>query len=155
MLMTIDLFPTIAHLAGAELPKHKIDGLDVWPILAGKPGARNPHDFYLFYYENNQLQAVSTGDGRWKLQLPHTYRTLAEHPGGHGGDPAKYESKTIVEPELYELATDIGERQNVAANHPDVVGRLLAVAEDARIELGDSLSKRAGRGVRPPGRVAD
>jgi arylsulfatase len=155
MLMTIDLFPTIAHLAGAELPKHKIDGLDVWPILAGKPGARNPHDFYLFYYENNQLQAVSTGDGRWKLQLPHTYRTLAEHPGGHGGDPAKYESKTIVEPELYELATDIGERQNVAANHPDVVGRLLAVAEDARIELGDSLSKRVGRGVRPPGRVAD
>src|SRR4029078_9091043 len=32
MLMTIDLFPTIARLVGADLPRHAIDGLDVWPI---------------------------------------------------------------------------------------------------------------------------
>ncbi|HEX4646812.1 MAG TPA: sulfatase, partial [Verrucomicrobiae bacterium] len=32
MLMTIDIFPTVAKLIGAELPKHKIDGLDVWPL---------------------------------------------------------------------------------------------------------------------------
>ncbi len=91
MLMTIDLLPTIARLVGAELPEHAIDGLDVWPLLAGQPGATNPHDAYLYYYEQNQLQAVVSGDGRWKLQLPHTYRSLAGHPGGHGGIPAKYQ----------------------------------------------------------------
>ena len=77
MLMTIDLFPTIARLVGAELPRHPIDGLDIWPILAGEPGATNPHNFYFFYYEQSQLQAVVTGDGRWKLQLPHTFSSLA------------------------------------------------------------------------------
>src|ERR1051325_5560012 len=50
MLMTIDLFPTIAKLVGAELPKHRIDGLDVWPLLAGEKGAKNPHDAYFSYY---------------------------------------------------------------------------------------------------------
>src|SRR5882672_3009710 len=90
MLMTIDLFPTIARLIGAELPKHKIDGLDVWPVIAGQKGAQNPHEGYAFYYEQNQLQAVTSGDCRWKLQLPHTYRTLAGRPGGTNGIPAKY-----------------------------------------------------------------
>jgi arylsulfatase A len=153
MLMTIDLLPTIAHLVGAELPKQKIDGLDVWPLLSGKPGAKNPHEYYLFYYENNQLQAVTSGDGRWKLQLPHKYSSLEGHERGHGGQPVKYESKKIEQPELYELTTDIGETTNVAAKHPDIVQRLLAFAEYGREELGDSLTKRVGSGVREPGRV--
>ena len=105
MLMTIDLFPTIARLVGAELPKHAIDGLDVWPLLAGQPGAINPHDAYLYYYEQNQLQAVVTGDGHWKLQLPHNYRSLAGLAGGHGGVPTKYKQVKIIQPELYDLAT--------------------------------------------------
>ena len=155
MLMTIDLLPTIARLVGAELPKHTIDGLDVWPLLAGQPGATNPHDAYLYYYEHNQLQAVVSGDGRWKLQLPHTYRTLAGQPGGHGGIPAKYQQKKIVQPELYDLASDLGrdDRRRRAASR--VVKRLLAVAERARAELGDSLTKRQGRGVRAAGQVKD
>ena len=61
MLMTIDLFPTIAKLVGAELPKHKIDGLDVWPIISRQPGAKNPHDAYWFYYRS---QRPSSGDQR-------------------------------------------------------------------------------------------
>jgi arylsulfatase A len=152
MLMTIDLFPTIARLVGAELPKHTIDGLDVWPLLAGQPGAVNPHEAYLYYYEHNQLQAVVSGDGRWKLQLPHTYRSLAGLPAGHGGMPAKYKQVKMIHPELYDLANDDGETTDVAAQHPEVVSKLLAVAERARIELGDSLTKREGRGVRSPGR---
>src|SRR5262249_49389234 len=131
MLMTIDLFPTVARLTGASLPDHKIDGLDVWPLLAGEPGAVNPHDFYLFYFEQNELQAVASGDGRWKLQLPHTYRTLAGQPGGRGGSPAKYEKRTITRPELYDLAHDPGETADVADRNPEVVRRLLAVAQDA------------------------
>ena len=151
MLMTIDLFPTISRLVGAELPRHTIDGRDVWPLLSGQSGATNPHDAYLYYYENNQLQAVVTGDGRWKLQLPHTYRSLAGLPGGHGGTPAKYKSVKILRPELYDLVNDRGETTDVAGKHPDVVRRLIAIAERGRAELGDSLTKSQGKGVRSPG----
>jgi arylsulfatase len=153
MLMTIDVLPTIAHFVGAELPGNKIDGLDVWPLLSGEPGATNPHDAYLFYYEQNQLQAVASGDGHWKLQLPHAYTTLAGHSGGHGGSPGKYERRKIERAELYDLAKDISETTDVASEHPEVVARLMGFAERAREDLGDSLAKRPGRGRREPGRV--
>src|SRR6266516_6900497 len=109
MLMTIDLLPTIAKLLGARLPAHRLDGLDVWPIISGQPHAINPHLAYRFYYEVNQLQAVVSGDGRWKLQLPHTYRTLAGRPGGHDGTPAPYERRKLEKAELYDLVNDISE----------------------------------------------
>lgn len=146
-LMTIDLFPTLAKLTGAPLPKHKIDGLDIWPILAGQRGAKNPHDGYWLYYAQNELQAVT--DGRWKLYFPHTYRTLGGRPGGRDGIPAKYEQRKLESSELYDLKNDISETTNVIAQHPDVVKRLEALAEAARAELGDALTKRRGSGVRP------
>jgi len=155
MLMTIDLFPTIARLVGAKLPNHKIDGLDVWPLIASEPGATNPHDAYFNYYENSQLQAMTSGDGHWKLQLPHTYRTLAGRPGGTNGIPAKYEQVKVETPELYDLQQDVGETKNVAAEHPEIVKRLLGFAEEARADLGDTLTHRKGNGVREPGRVAE
>jgi len=155
MLMTIDLLPTLAKLVGAGLPQRKIDGLDVWPLIAGEKGAKNPHEAYLFYYEKSQLQAVISGDGQWKLQLPHTFRTLAGRPGGTNGIPAKYEQAKVSEPELYDLKNDIGETTNVAAQHTQIVQRLLAFAEQAREDLGDTLTKREGRGVREPGRVVE
>jgi arylsulfatase len=153
MLMTIDLLPTVARLVGARLPKHPIDGLDVWPLLAGEPGATNPHDAYVYYYEQNQLQAVVSGDGRWKLQLPHAYSSLKGRPGGHGGIPSKYEKVQLSEPQLYDLVNDLGETTDVARSHPEIVARLLAVAEHWRAELGDSLTNRQGAGVRPAGKI--
>lgn len=155
MLMTIDILPTVASVLGLTLPSHKIDGLNAWPIIAGESGAKNLHDAYLYYYEQNQLQAVVSGDGRWKLQLPHQYRTLAGHAGGRDGTPAKYEQRKIEVAELYDLVNDVGESKNVAADHADVVERLHAVAERAREDLGDSLTKRTGAGLREPGRVAN
>ena len=154
MLMTIDLFPTIAKLTGTKLPDHKIDGLDVWPIIAGRRGARNPHDAYWFYYEQNQLQSVLSGDGRYSLMLPHTYRTLGGRPGGHGGIPAKYEMRKVEQPELYDLFADIGQTKDVSAAYPEITQRLLASAEQARTELGDALTHRTGVGAREPGRIA-
>jgi arylsulfatase A len=153
MLMSIDLFPTIAKLAGAPLPKHKIDGLNVWPIISRKPGAENPHEAYWFYDGNNQLQAVMTSDGRWKLQLPHTYLTLAGRPGGTNGVPVDYSRRKIEKPELFDLVNDIGETTDVSAQHPDIVKRLEAEVEKARADLGDSLTKCPGPGRREPGRV--
>ena len=54
---------------------------------------------------------------------------------------------------LFDLETDPGETKNVAAAHADVVKQLLAIAEQARDDLGDSLTKRDGKNVRPPGKV--
>lgn len=153
MFMSIDLFPTIAGRIGARLPGHKIDGLDVWKLLSGLPGKKNPHRAYWLYYEENQLQAVVSGDGRWKLQLPHTYRTLGGKPGRNDGLPIAYQQVKMERSELYDLLTDVAEEQNVAYRHPAVVKKLEAEAEKARRELGDALTKRTGEGVRPPGRI--
>ena len=151
MVMTIDLLPTLAAWTGAKVPAGPIDGANIGPLLLGQAGAVNPHDGYAYYYENNQLQAVASGDGRWKLMLPHTYRTLDGKPGGSAGIPARYSQKKIAKPELYDLETDIGESRDVAAAHPAVVDRLQAFAERMRAELGDSLANRKGAGVRPAG----
>ena len=153
MLMTIDLLPTIARRVGAALPAQKIDGVDVWPIISRQPGAKNPHDSYWFYYEVNQLQAVTSGDGRWKLQLPHTYRTMQGQTPGHDGVPGEYAPREIQTAALYDLVHDIGETTDVAARHPDIVGRLEIEVEKARADLGDALTKRPGPGRREPGRL--
>jgi arylsulfatase A-like enzyme len=151
--MTIDLLPTIAGLIGAKLPDHTIDGLDIWPLLSGQPGAENPHDAYYFYYADNELQAVSSGTK--KLYLPHTYRTLAGRPGGRDGLPVEYEHRTLKEPELYDVVSDISETTDIAAENPQVVELLLAIAERARADLGDSLTKHKATGARPSGRIAE
>jgi arylsulfatase A-like enzyme len=146
--MTIDLLPTLARLAGAALPERPIDGLDISTLLLGEPGARSPHEALRFYY-GTELRAVRAG--RYKLVLPHRSQTL-DGPPGAGGRPGKYR-QADVPLALYDLVADVGETTDVASAHPDVVARLQDVAEKAREDLGDSLSKRTGRGVREPGRV--
>jgi arylsulfatase A len=118
----MDVLPTLVKLAGGEVPTdRKIDGDDIWPILAGDAGAASPHqDFY--YFRGLNLQAVRSGD--WKLHLK-------------GG-------------ELYNLKSDIGESNDVAADHPEVVKHLREVADRMQDDLGLS---GMGPGVRPLGRV--
>ena len=147
--MTIDLLPTIAKLIGADLPEQKIDGLDIWPLLACTPGAKSPHEALYFYYGTNNLEALRAG--RWKLMLPHTFRSLTGTPG-KDGVPDGY-TYPKCELELYDLATDVGEQHNVLSDHPEVVKRLQALAEAARDDLGDALTKREGRNRRPIGSV--
>ncbi len=143
--MTIDFLPTIAHLVGGRLPEHKIDGLNVWPLMEGRPGATCPHDAYTFYWDR-ALEAVRMDE--WKLHFPHAYRTLAGRKGGTDGKPVKYETaKTSLA--LYDLRADIGESTNVADAHPDVVMRIEALADAARKDLGDSARKIQGDGLRP------
>ena len=151
--MTIDFFPTIANLIEAQLPSHKIDGRDVWPIISRQPGAKNPHTAYWFYYEVNQLQAVTTSDGRWKLQLPQTYRTMIGQKPGRDGLPGNYVNRELTKAKLYDLVNDVGETTDVSSKHPEVVKQLNAEAEKARADLGDALRKRPGSGQREPGRV--
>jgi arylsulfatase A len=146
---TMDILPTVAKLTGAPLPSNTIDGKDIWPLMSGKPGAKSPHEAF-FYYRGYGLEAVRSG--KWKLHLPHAYRTLAGREGGTGGQPTKYEQGKIGL-SLFDLEKDIGEQNNVSAQYPDVVERLLALAEQMRRELGDSSKKMKGGARREPGRI--
>jgi arylsulfatase A len=147
---TIDVLPTLSAILGAELPAHKIDGKDLRPLMFAQPGARSPHDVFYCYYADGELQAVR--DRQWKLHFPHSYRTLAGQPGGTGGIPSQY-STAAIGLELFDLKTDPGETTNVAGPHPDEVARLQQLAERARDELGDKLTEREGREVRPAARL--
>lgn len=153
--MTIDLLPTIAAQLNLVRKGPAIDGRDVWDFITAKPGVQNPHEGYAFYYENNQLQAVASNDGRYKLQLPHIYRTLSGRPGGKGGIPAKYDQKTIVLPQLYDLIADPSETKDISATEPEILQKLLRFAQKCRTDMGDSLTKSVGNGLRSAGILPD
>ena len=138
--MTIDLLPTIANLAGTPLPKHKIDGKDILPLLINDQ-AKSPHEAYYFYY-GNHLQAIR--QGKWKLHFPHGYRTMAGKPGGKGGIPVNY-SQAKIGLSLFDLQKDIGEIVNLKEKFPKVTQRLKSLGESFHQEL--QLSKR------PPGQI--
>ncbi len=147
--MTIDLLPTFAHLAGADLPDDRIrDGLDIMPLLEGQADARSPHEA-LYFYWGRELQALRSG--KWKLHLPHEYRSLKGEPGS-GGRPGPYVERSIGL-SLFDLEADIGEARDVAAENPEVVRRLQSLVERARLDLGDSATGQDGANVRPPGRL--
>lgn len=116
IVTTTDLFPSLAKLVGAALPDDRvIDGKDTLDVLLGKPGAQSPHKIH--YYE---VDGIRRGD--WKL---------VKSRGGRS--------------ELYDLNADLGETNNLAAQHPDVVQ-----------ELEDLLAKHAASiaaDVRPAGFV--
>lgn len=147
--MTIDVLPTVAKLAGAPLPSKRIDGVDASDVLLGSVNGPSPHESLLFYW-GNELHAIR--NGRWKLHFPHTYRTLDGEPG-KDGQPGPYRQEK-TELALYDLVEDIGESKNVANEHGDVVRMLTSLADEARKDLGDQLTKQIGKGVREPGRVA-
>ena len=137
---TIDLLPTFARLAGGTVPQDRIiDGRDIWPLLSGEAGATSPHRAF-YYYHMDQLQAVRAGC--WKLYLP-----LEAKRTNLGSATA------IGTAELYDLDQDIGEKENVAGAHPEVVQRLLEFAREAREDLGDGPNR--GRHQRPVGRFDD
>jgi len=165
----MDFMPTMAAQVGAKLP-NRIDGHDILPLLEGKSGAKSPYEAF-YYYAGTELQAVRSGD--WKLHLPHRYLEVDGEPG-RDGKPANFANIKPDSPEkfgldgiasrhgyrvetigraLYNLKDDVGEKRDVAKENPDVVRRLEALAEKARQDLGDSLTKRGGTGVRPAGRV--
>jgi arylsulfatase A-like enzyme len=137
---TMDLLPTLARLAGTELPADRIiDGHNIRPLMTGKAGARSPYEAFYYYYMS-QLQAVRSG--KWKLYLPLDAKWQ------------NFSGKTAASSaELYDLEADLGETRNLAKAHPAVVTRLLALAEKARDDLGDI--DRPGRNQRPAGFVAD
>lgn len=111
LMTSMDLLPTFATLANSAVPDDRIiDGKNIWPILAGEPGAKSPHEAF-FYHKITTLQAVRSGP--WKLHLK----------------VAKQKSA------LYNLDHDIGEKKDVKAAHPEIVARLQKLAADFKAEI--------------------
>ena len=124
-LMTIDLLPTLCDLTGVALPETEIDGEDVWDIISGKKDAQNPHEYYAFT-NNNNFEAVMSGDGKWKLHLPHNYRTMTDIKG-KDGIPGKYK-QAHIDLSLFDMENDPYETTNVIEQYPEVAEKLLALA---------------------------
>lgn len=120
---TIDLLPTAVTLAGGTVPADPvIDGRDLSPVLLGK-SKTSPREAH-YYFRSYALEAVRQGP--WKLSIvPQNFSM---------GFNSEEDSKT--NPRLYNLDRDIGEKTNLAAEHPEIVAKLTALAEKMKAELG-------------------
>lgn len=150
VVTSMDLFPTIARFAGAQLPDDRfIDGQDIGPLLTSRTGGENLyHERPIYFYLDERLQAVRSGS--WKLHVPHDY--LAPAVPGSGGDVGTEEIRHI-DLSLYNLERDPAETQNVADDHPAVVEQLMTYIEQARADLGDSETGVEGANRGSPGRI--
>ena len=146
---TIDVFPTIANIVSSELPKHKIDGVDISSILEGRRDS-NPRDHLYYYYGKNNLEAVRKDN--WKLVFPHESRSYKNVLPKNDGHPGPY-SKFTAEYALYNLRRDPGEEYNVKELYPEIVKELEDLAEIARNDLGDDLNNRIGNNIRKSGTI--
>jgi len=139
---TIDLLPTLAKLAGGAPPAGRvIDGKDIWPLMAAQADARSPHEGY-YYYRGKGLQAVRSG--QWKLRLG-SKRTVRKKEKTADGKTKTVQVAVEDKAQLYDLAADIGEKTNVAEQHPDVVKRLA--------ELARAFDEALQADARPPGKA--
>ncbi len=107
---TIDFMPTFAGLCGFELPKDRhIDGIDQADLLFGKRETGRE-----FFYFNK----AGVRKGKWKYLKPDA------HFHGYAVD----DSRKKVD-ELFDLSSDLGERTNLAAKHPEIVAELKQLME--------------------------
>lgn len=147
---SIDLLPTIANICGTELPSKKIDGVDILPLLKGDMEA-TPRRYFYYYYRRNNLEAVRRDD--WKLVLPHEGRSYEGQTPGNGGFPGKAPENIPFPLALYDLRRDPAERYDVKETYPEILAELQKVAEEAREDLGDDITKRTGKNVRLSGMI--
>jgi arylsulfatase A-like enzyme len=150
--MTIDLLPTICEITGAPLPDRLIDGKSMAALMFGKETYQPHHEAYYFYYHQNELQGILSGDGRWKLYFPHKYRSLNGRVGTDDGLPIPYEQNEMGL-ELYDLHNDISEITDVSDRYPEIVESLQLLAEKARASMGDALTGSVGNETRPVGQL--
>jgi arylsulfatase A-like enzyme len=107
-VISLDIHPTVMAAAGGKIPADaKLDGVNLLPYITGKNQAR-PHD--KLYWRYGQQWAIRGGD--WKLM-------------SMGGG----------QPELYDLAHDIGEKTNQAAAKPEKAKELQAAYDDWNRQL--------------------
>jgi len=133
-----------AALAGAEAPSDRvIDGEDIRHLFRGEFDKANPGRAY-FYYLRVHLQAVR--QGKWKLHLQREKEPVGAAPFSRNVHIAPADRIGFEKPFLVDLENDIGETTDVSEQNPQVVERLLALAEAMRNDLGDH--NRVGKNMR-------
>ena len=111
---TIDFMPTFANLAGFKVPDDRvIDGIDQTDLLLGKTDQGRDSFLYMHLSHVNGIRK-----GKWK------YLTAQQKVAGYAVDRKRPQ---VVE--LYNLDTDIGERNNLAKKHPEIVSELKALMQ--------------------------
>jgi arylsulfatase A len=100
----VDLLPTVCAITGVKLPERKLDGADIAPIFEGRE-VKRPHPLYWQYdFAISRPWVVSMREGEWKLMA----------------------DAQLDKFELYNLIDDIGEKRNLASEHPDRVKQMAA-----------------------------
>jgi len=122
---SVDLLPTLCEMAGVPLPENEIDGENVWALITGVEGAENPHTYYAFSNGKN-FEGILSGDGRWKLHLPHAYRFL--ETDGADGIPGKY-GIARIDTALFDMRSDPLESTNVISEQTEIAEKLIGIAE--------------------------
>lgn len=141
----MDFLPTFAALAGAEVSPNKIDGGNIWPLMAGTHDATSPHNVF-YYFKGLKLEAVRQGS--WKLHLAVAERIdEGRNKRSDGKQPAKISAPTQ---QLFNVRDDVGETTNLAAKHPEILSELMTLAEEMDSDLG---ALEIGPGCRALGQV--
>ena len=139
--IAMDLFPTLTQIMGAEMPADReYDGVSLTPLWNGAEIARDPQQPFYFYNCEN-LQAVRVGD--WKLHLPRERKQVP-----FWEQPAR-KFKPVTQPELYNINDEKAEKVNRAADFPEKVAEMTALAESTRERLGEYMQR--GSEQRPTG----
>lgn len=149
---TLDILPTLASICQAQLPEKKIDGVDISAIIKGNRDA-HPRSTFLYYYRTNALEAVRRDN--WKLVLEHRGRSYVGQTPGKDGYPGKAPENVFFYTALYDLRCDPSEVHDVKSVYPEIVQELVQLAEAAREDLGDELTHRIGKHVRPSGKKSN
>ena len=102
-VISLDFTPTFLNAAVSEVDvQGDLDGINLLPRLTGE--IRELPERALFWRGHGPEKDSAVRQGQWKLVLPdHKQDTL---------------------PQLYNLANDIGEQEDLASNHPDLVDKL-------------------------------
>ncbi|HYO82445.1 MAG TPA: sulfatase [Bryobacteraceae bacterium] len=117
---TMDLLPTIAGLTGAQPPAQPLDGMNIWPMLAGKASSLEREA--LLYFDGWNLQCARWG--KWKLHVArHSSAVYSPVP------QAGRQNLPLRPNELYNLELDPEESYDVADRHPEVVTQILGRIE--------------------------
>jgi len=134
----MDLLPTLVTLAGATAPNDRvIDGRDIWPVIAGKDGAKSPHEA-VYYLSGRSLKGVRMGD--WKYMIAPAKEALPEMEVELTAEEQKLprrQRNAIVKERtkaaqgrqgdiemLFNLREDLGETRNLIDPHPEIAARL-------------------------------